>query len=135
MAKVFLGGTVNGSKWRDQIMPQLQIEYFNPVVDDWNDAAYERELHERATCDFCLYLITPRMKGFYSIAEVVDDSNKRPERTIFCILEQDEDLRFDDVQKKSLTAVGKMITINGGMWCKTMEDVIDYLNSFARQEV
>ena len=33
--KVFLGGTCAGSKWRDNIIPQLKCEYFNPVVDDW----------------------------------------------------------------------------------------------------
>ena len=33
--KVFLGGTCAESKWRDNIIPQLKCEYFNPVVDDW----------------------------------------------------------------------------------------------------
>lgn len=37
--KVFLGGTVNGSKWRDVMKEKLIIDYFDPVVDDWNDAA------------------------------------------------------------------------------------------------
>ena len=35
--KVFLGGTVADSKWREYIMPKLEIEYFNPVVDDWTE--------------------------------------------------------------------------------------------------
>ena len=40
----------------------------------------EEEIKQRAECDFCLYVITPKMTGVYSIAEVVDDSNKRPEQ-------------------------------------------------------
>lgn len=133
MIKVFLGGTANKSTWRDQLTPQLEIDYFDPIVADWNEEAYQRELRERQECDFCLYLITPRMKGFYSIAEVVDDSNKRPERTLFCVLEEDGELRFDAVQKKSLTAVGKMVTINGGRWFRSMDEVVQFLNSYKDQ--
>ena len=35
--KVFLGGTCNNSKWRDKLIPMLNIDYFNPVVDDWTE--------------------------------------------------------------------------------------------------
>ena len=35
--KVFLGGTCNESTWRNRIIPMLAIDYFNPVVDDWNE--------------------------------------------------------------------------------------------------
>lgn len=34
------------------------------------------------------------MTGVYSIAEVVDDSNKRPEKTIFTILKEYDDTKF-----------------------------------------
>jgi len=37
MKRVFLGGTCNNSKWRDVLIPRLKIDYFNPVVDDWNE--------------------------------------------------------------------------------------------------
>ena len=50
--KVFLGGTVNGSKWRTVVKEKLAIDYFDPVVKDWNDAAYERELSERRFCNY-----------------------------------------------------------------------------------
>ena len=36
--KVFLGGTCNESKWRDDLIKLLKIDYFNPVVKDWNSA-------------------------------------------------------------------------------------------------
>ena len=94
--KVFLGGTCNESKWRDKLIPMLNIAYFNPVVDDWNEECYQRELKEREVCDYCLYVITPLMSGTYSIAEVVDDSNKRPDKTIFCVLRKDISKDYDD---------------------------------------
>lgn len=34
MKKVFLGGTCNESTWRDKIIPELLIDYFNPIVED-----------------------------------------------------------------------------------------------------
>src|SRR5687768_12798989 len=81
--EIFLGGTCNGSNWRDQLKPLLTIEYFDPVVTDWNEEAQKREIEKRETCDLVLYVITPRMTGVYSIAEAIDDSNKRPEKTLF----------------------------------------------------
>lgn len=131
--KVFLGGTCNESKWRDELIDLLKIDYFNPVVDDWTDDAYQEELRQREICSDLLYVITPRMSGVYSIAEAVDDSNKRPEKTIFAIgLDFDDDgelMTFDKAQMKSLIAVGKMIENNGGKFFNcNMEIVADYLN-------
>ena len=130
--KVFLGGTCNGSKWRKVIKPLLKIDYFDPVCDgEWNEEAYQRELRERKTSDFVMYVITPRMTGVYSIAEVVDDSNKRPEKTLFCFLSSDDGEVFSKAQLKSLTAVAKMVENNGGKTFNTIADMAEYLNVFA----
>ena len=48
--KCFLGGTWANSKWREKFEKELVIDYFNPVVDDWNEEAYQQELRERANC-------------------------------------------------------------------------------------
>lgn len=125
MKKVFLGGTCNQSEWRATLIPDLNIDYFDPVVPEWNEAAYQKELHERATCDYCLYVITAKMKGVYSIAEVIDDSNKRPEKTIFCF--SDHDGTFDPAVEKSLIAVGKMVEKNGGLWCRDFKKLGEIL--------
>lgn len=129
MKKVFLGGTCNESTWRDELISMLNIEYFNPVVDDWTPECMEEEIKQRQDCDYCLYVITPKMTGVYSIAEVVDDSNKRPQKTVFCVIEKDEDLEFSKGQLKSLNQVGEMVKENGGAWLKDLESVAKYLNS------
>lgn len=116
--RVFLGGTCNGSRWRNRMIIYLNdegIEYFNLVVDDWDDNAMKKELYERENCNFCLYVITPKMTGTYSIAEVVDDSNKRPEKTVMVIMRNDSEDRFTEEQWKSLIAVSEMVKRNGGM--------------------
>ena len=145
MKKVFLGGTCNESTWRDRLIEMLEIDYFNPVVDDWTEECYQEELRQREICDYCLYVITPRMTGVYSIAEVVDDSNKRPEKTIFCILEYDlSDYKtkiegdkkvrryvetFKPEQLKSLDKVGVMVEKNGGKYFKSLSEVAEFLNN------
>lgn len=126
--KVFLGGTTNNTDWRDQFIKKLKIGYFNPVVDDWNEEAQNEEIKQRKECDFVLYVITPKMEGVYSIAEVVDDSNKRPDKTIFCWLKEDDNKEFSKHQIKSLDMVGKMVEENGGKWFKTLNDVAVFLN-------
>ena len=51
MKKVFLGGTCNESTWRDKLIAMLEIDYFNPVVDDWTEECYQEELRQREICD------------------------------------------------------------------------------------
>jgi hypothetical protein len=132
--KVFLGGTYNNSLWRDTLIPMLAIDYFNPVVKDWTPECQTEELKQREECDYCLYVITPRMTGVYSIAEVVDDSNKRPEKTIFCWLSKDErpgeamNPLFDTAQLRSLGAVETMVIMNGGNLFRSLEEVAEFLN-------
>lgn len=138
MKKVFLGGTCNDSTWRNKLISMLNIDYFNPVVDDWTEECYQEELRQREICDYCLYTITPRMIGCYSIAEVVDDSNKRPNKTILCILKEDDRfpndlidapyLMFSYGQMKSLNKVGEMVKRNGGEYFTSLKEVANYLN-------
>ena len=111
--RCFLGGTCNESTWRDKLIKLLKIEYFNPVVKDWNEECMQEELKQRKICDYCLYVITPKMTGVYSIAEITDDSNKRPSKTIFCFLKEDDGVSFTDGQIRSLGAVAKMVKTNG----------------------
>ena len=134
MKKVFLGGTCNESTWRDGLIEILEIDYLNPLVDDWTEECYREELRQRELCDYCLYVITPRMRGVYSIAEVVDDSNKRPEKTIFCIVTADfsdtgDIIMFDEQQLKSLDKVGVMVQNNGGKYFRTLREVAKFLNN------
>jgi len=127
--KVFLGGTCNESNWRNRIIPMLEIGFYNPVVDDWTPDCMEEELRQREECDVCLYVTTPKMTGVYSIAEVIDDSNKRPERTVFVRLRDDGDERFTDGQWRSLLAVAQMVERNGGKAFDTLKSAALYINA------
>lgn len=95
---------------------------------EWTPAMMAEEIKQRAECDFCLYVLTPKMEGFFAIAEIVDDSNKRPGKTIFCFLDEDEGKTFSAVQKKSLTQVAKMVKENGAMYFENLTEVVNFLN-------
>ena len=132
--RIFLGGTCNNSPWRDKLIPQLTADYFNPVVEDWTEECQKREIEERESCDICLYVITPKMKGTYSIAEVVDDSNKRPEKTVFCIVKKDGENTFGEQEYKSLKQVLKLVEDNNSKAfdlenIDTLKPLASYLNS------
>ena len=131
--KIFLGGTANNSTWRERLIPLLdesKVSYFDPIVEDWNEQAQAEEIHQRQTCDFVLYTITKEMLGFYSIAEVVEDSNKRPTKTIFCYLEEG----FEKHQIKSLQATARLVKENGAQVFTSLEAVAEYLNSEQEME-
>lgn len=127
---IALMGTCNGSTWRDELIPKLNIKYYNPVVENWTPECQEEEIRQREICDFLLYVITPKMTGVFAIAELVQDSNKRPEKTIFCFLEKDGNVQFGEHQIKSLNAVARMVEENGSFVFLDLDDVALYLNSF-----
>lgn len=134
MIEVGLFGTCNDSQWREQLIPLLKCDYFNPVVKDWNEEAQKEEIEKRETCDYVLYVITPKMTGVYSIAEVVDDSNKRPEKTLFCIITNDDNNEFTEHQLKSLKMVKNLVRANLARTFETLEDVAGFLNFVTAQQ-
>lgn len=129
--KVFLGGTCSGWKWRDVLQPLLKCEYYNPIVKNWSEADRVREVHERETSDYVLYGITNGIKGVYSIAEVVDDSNKRPEKTLFLNLYEKTCEPFDRQMAHSLTAVENLLKANGVRVFDSINEVAKFLNANA----
>jgi hypothetical protein len=131
--KVFLGGTCNGSTWRDELIPRLEMDYYNPIVDEWTEEVQQREEKEREESDICLYAITPKATGFYSIAELADDSNKRPEKTVMCLLKEDDGQHFTPHQLKSLHQVGKLIQENGAFFCEGLDALADHLRMRERK--
>lgn len=113
-------------------MAVLKCDYYNPIVKNWSEEDRLREVHERETSDYVLYGITNGIKGVYSIAEVVDDSNKRPEKTIFLNLYKTYERSGESKQMThSLKAVENMLKANGVVVFsgeKALLEVADYLN-------
>lgn len=123
--KIFLGGACSGWKWRDKLIPLLNCEYYNPIVKNWSENDRLREVQERETADIILYGITNGIKGVYSIAEVVDDSNKRPEKTIFLNLYKDGDKQMSH----SLSAVERLLITNGVAIFNSLEGCAEFINN------
>lgn len=126
--KVFLGGTCNGSNWRDEVISKLKIDYFNPVVETWNEESCEREMKEKENSDYFLFVLTPLMKYSFSIAEVVDYSNKCPKQTILCILDYDDGKVWNPNEKLRLLKIKDMVKSNGAVVLDSLDEVIDFLN-------
>ena len=92
--KVFLGGTCN-SNWRKEFIDFLEyekIEYYNPVVEgDWtHEEEQENEAH-KSQADVLLWVISPRMWGFYSIYDLADLAINYPEKLMVCFMRHDKD--------------------------------------------
>lgn len=107
--KVFLGGTCNGSDWRDVYKKHLNIRYFDPVVDNWDTAARIEEERQKNECDYLLYTITPKIKGVYTIAELVRDSMRNTEKTVLSIITIDDDIQYGRNMLNSILAVKQMV--------------------------
>lgn len=133
--KVFLGGTVNGVNpdygWRGKIMPRLKCEYFNPVVRKWSpEAQAEEKRQKNEECTHELYVITPDIHGFFSIAEVARAAVLKKDKAIFCLLDEtfENSKRYSYKQRRSLDAVGRQVAEDGGKYFTDLDSVVEYLN-------
>lgn len=158
MINVFMGGTTSGFNWRSVLENAFsdkkyenKLRLFNPLVDDWNEEAQANEIRERENADICLQVITPWIAGVYSIAEVVDDSNKKPEKTVFVILDKKtiinelEELQprgwiytmayegeipdFPNALKHSLDATRRLVESNGARVILSLNDLVEYIEN------
>jgi hypothetical protein len=112
MNKAFLGGTCNGSTWRDDLIKIIQVDYFNPVVDDWTpDCQAEEERQKADICNVHLYVITKEMTGTFRIAEAIESAMTPEKQVVFHVIPEG----FDASQVKSLRAVASMVIKHGGV--------------------
>ncbi len=110
---VFLGGTCNEDPWRNQLtllLDSYEIKYFNPVVENWDaKAQLIEELIKSHFNTINLFVITRRMTGVFSIAEVMSSAHEKPRKTIFCVREAG----FSAGQLRSLKAVEDLVSSKG----------------------
>lgn len=130
--KVFLGGTCNGSTWREEIIPYLEgfrFDYFNPVVPNWTRDCRSVELIERKFASYCIYFITLEMEGVYSIAEAIDDLYAKNGGVIFGY----ESSKFQENSKlkNSLAATAELVTSRGGIAVESMEGLKKVIRALA----
>ena len=131
--KIFLGGTCASSTWREELQSKLdseRIETFNPVVPNWTPECQAIEDYHRETDDICLYVITPEGNGFYSFVEVTDDSNKRPESTVLCVLTEANGKKFEGHMLKCALKTAKLVASNGVFVTDNLDQLAAYLNTY-----
>ena len=127
--KIHIGGGLDEkSNALSSLKSKLKVDYFDPSTLPNDFHSFKINKNEWTNCDYCLYLITPLMKGFDNIVNVVDDSNKRPNKTVFCFITQDSDSKFTEHQIKSLKAIGEMVKKNGAQWFESLDETIVFFN-------
>jgi len=135
----FLGGTMNGSAWREAFIPLLdkRVSCFNPVVNVWTPDAKQEELERRRDSDYLLYVLSPCAKGVYSVAELVEDSCFAPERTLFVFLASEtvggKTFEFDAEQIASMEAVAALLKRRRARAFPSLADAAHFLNGCAEQ--
>lgn len=129
--RVFLGGTCNGTDWRDKVIPQLQVGFFNPFITgrEWTEGDKDNELLERRSlCSHMLYVITPMTKGLYAVAELMEDSIQKSNRTVVCFLKEDGGKTFDEQQWNSIESIMEMVKQYHDKVFTDLDSVVQTLN-------
>ena len=75
-----------------------------------------------------LYALTPLMEGCYSVAEAVDDSNKRPASTAMVLLAApDGGKQFTSHQLRALRQTGELVKRNGAAFFESLEEAAEFI--------
>jgi hypothetical protein len=132
---VFLGGTVNGSKWREQLINLLTVSYFNPVVSDWTEEHARRENQAKTIADINLYVITPKQHGFYTLVEMAmtacESRNDPDMKVIVVFLSDDNGEVFTEHQEASNMQIRELLMKNPEVSIfDNLETTADFINKY-----
>lgn len=136
--KVFLGGSFGNTNWMESLIALIKVDYMKPAISSaaWEEADRLKEVAQRSNSDLSVYVLAPGGGDYYPVAELVDDSNKRPSKTVVCMLETQTGEKgtiytFTDTAKLSLGSVISLVKGNGVQVFSTLEDLAAYINSKA----
>lgn len=135
----FLGGTVNGSTWRDQLIQLLTVAYFNPVVANWTEEDAQRENQAKNIADLNLFVITPKQHGFYVLVElgiIACESRNDPEmKVVVTFLNDDGGEVFTEHQQASNVQIRELLLKNPEVELfDNLEDTAKYLNKYLTEK-
>jgi hypothetical protein len=103
------------------------IKLYNPVIPDWSEKDRKKEDDIKNNALINLFVITPDMRGYYSIAEAIDCSHKPGCKSILIVYDK-HDNGFDKMEKHSFDHIGELIKSNGGIYeYISGEDALDNL--------
>lgn len=126
MKTVYLAGTKE-SKWRDDLIPMLKISHFIPD----ETMAYDQLSTKQDRCDFLLYVITPEGDiSLMDMATLIQNSNRRPGKTIICWFKEYDNVKFDDECAIEIKQIVDIAINNGARFFFDLKQVAEYLNSF-----
>lgn len=125
---IFLGGTVEGFDWRSGLIAKWKkamndpsnkkinhIKLYNPILPNWSEEDRKREDEIKNNSLINIFVITPDMRGYYSIAEAINCSHKTGSKSILIVYDK-YDNGFDKMQKHSFDHIGELIKTNGGIY-------------------
>jgi hypothetical protein len=115
--KIYIGKIEGSSNWKENFQNHSNGHQCELIENE----------DEKEACDYFLYVMTPATKGVSPVINAVNDSNFYSEKTVFCIINEDNGKGFNDHQLKSLTATGKMISRNGGKWIEGLDAVAKFI--------
>ena len=136
--RVFLGGTCADTTWRNELIPLLKnVEYFNPVVEDWTpECQLVEEEEKNKKCNIHLYVITKEMQGTYSIAEIIHSAHlantygTSVDNVIFCVLNEGTWQKHEIKSFNAVMSLIKNIAPLNSITCyvNNMEEVAEKIN-------
>lgn len=123
--KVFLGGTVKNTSWREKLISKLHknIDFFDPTVEIWDNEAIEKEKIEKEICDILLFYICDN--SIFSLYELIVYSLDPRKNVIFCFQLEEK----NEHETKTLNLISNELKSKGSIVFDDLDKIADYINN------
>jgi hypothetical protein len=129
---IFLGGT-HHSNWRKDFLKIIKelnpsIKCYDPSVESWTYESVLLENLVKQNTPYHVYVLSPRMIGVYSIAEMIDSAHENSVKTYFHIMDTDIDndgniVNWDPKLRNSIYAINNMLIRHNAYKATSLEDL------------
>lgn len=123
--RVFIAGRGDYGNWRSDIKRLL-----GEAVDTIESAGRgminaQRDAFEKEHADSIVFVITPSALSTFDLANAVNESNKRPEKTIVCFLSAGSEWMHDPRRYAELAEIRAILEANGATCVNSLTEIAE----------
>ncbi|MGH1366612.1 MAG: hypothetical protein ACRBF0_23835 [Calditrichia bacterium] len=124
---VFVAGRGDYGNWRSTIKRLLTD---NVVIAESSGRGLVNAQHdafEKEHADAIVFVITPSALSTFDLANAVNESNKRPEKTIVCFLSAGNEWMHDPRRYAELSEIRAILESNGARCLNSLSELADII--------
>jgi len=124
---VFIAGRGDYGNWRSEIKRLLGDNVITAESSGRGLVNAQHDAFEKEHADAIVFVITPSALSTFDLANAVNESNKRPEKTIVCFLSAGNEWMHDPRRYAELSEVRAILESNGARCLNGLAEITELI--------